>query len=56
MMQEYFHIKDNDLIVIGEILKPHGVKGQLKIKYYGESQKDFLKIKKFFIKESIKNG
>lgn len=44
------------MTIIGKVLKPHGVRGQLKIKHYGESPEEFLTIKRIFVKERIENA
>lgn len=36
-------------IVLGEIIKPHGVKGAVKVRSYADSPESFLKIKKITI-------
>jgi len=44
-------------IVLGEIIKPHGIKGAIKVKSFAESPESFLKIKNIsiFAGSSIKN-
>ena len=32
---------ENDLFSIGKVVKPHGVKGKIKVKYYGEDLSQF---------------
>jgi 16S rRNA processing protein RimM len=32
---------ENDLLPIGKVVKPHGVKGKIKVKYYGEDLNPF---------------
>ena len=42
---------DNDLFVIGEVVKPHGVKGKIKVKYYGEDLDGFSRYRKVILRD-----
>ena len=41
----------NDLIPIGRVVKPHGIKGQIKIRFYNESSKVLEKDSEIWLKK-----
>ena len=45
----------NKKIPLGEILKPHGIKGELKILFYNEESKSLQKDQKVFLESPQKN-
>ena len=45
----------NKKIPLGEILKPHGIKGELKILFYNEESKSLQKNQKVFLESPQKN-
>jgi 16S rRNA processing protein RimM len=45
----------NKKIPLGEILKPHGIKGELKILFYNEDSKSLQKDQKVFLESPQKN-
>lgn len=42
-----------DLFPIGRVIKPHGVKGKLKIEYFGEDLEHFILYREVFIKDRL---
>ncbi len=42
---------ENDLFLIGRVIKPHGVKGKIKIGYFGEDSRQFHLYRKVFIED-----
>ena len=44
---------EKDLLSIGRVVKPHGVKGKMKVKYFGEELNRFLLYRKIFIEDGM---
>ena len=44
-------IAQDEMIEIGRILKPFGVKGDLKVQLYIDQESDLKKVKSFYIKD-----
>ena len=42
---------DNDLFPIGKVIKPHGVKGKVKVKYYGKDLNQFSHYRKVLLQD-----
>jgi len=42
-----------DLFPIGRVIKPHGVRGKIKIKYFGEDSSQFRLYRKVFIEDPL---
>jgi len=42
----------NDLHPIGKVVKPHGVRGQIKVRYYGNDLAHFSQLREIFIEAS----
>lgn len=42
-----------DLVPIGMVIKPHGVKGKMKVEYFGEDLNRFLLYREVFIKDNL---
>jgi 16S rRNA processing protein RimM len=45
-------IREKDLFPIGRVVKPHGVKGKIKVKYFGEDLSRFLLYREVFIEDN----
>jgi 16S rRNA processing protein RimM len=46
---------ENDLFPIGKVIKPHGVKGKVKVKYYGEDLNQFSHYLKVLLRDERGN-
>jgi 16S rRNA processing protein RimM len=44
---------EKDLLPIGRVAKPHGVKGKIKVDYFGEDLNHFLLYREIFIKDPM---
>ncbi len=44
---------DKDFFPIGKVIKPHGVKGRIKVKYFGDDIKQFRFYRKIFLLDTI---
>ena len=44
---------EKDLFPVGKVIKPHGVRGKIKIKYFGEDFSDFPLYRKVFIEDRM---
>jgi 16S rRNA processing protein RimM len=42
---------ENDLFPIGKVIKPHGVKGKVKVKYYGKDLNQFSHYRKVLLQD-----
>ncbi|NWF93405.1 MAG: 16S rRNA processing protein RimM [Syntrophaceae bacterium] len=42
-----------DLLPIGRVVKPHGVKGKIKVEYFGEDLNHFPPVREVFIEDSL---
>ena len=53
-------VSPEDLLLIGKVIRPHGLKGLLKIESYAESPETFLIAGKLFLKgpsgETVEHG
>jgi 16S rRNA processing protein RimM len=45
-------IREKELFPIGRVVKPHGVKGKIKVRYFGEDFNGFILYKEVFIEDS----
>jgi len=45
-------VREKDLFPIGRVVKPHGVKGKIKVKYFGEDLDRFFLYREVFIEDS----
>jgi 16S rRNA processing protein RimM len=45
-------VHERDLFPIGRVVKPHGVKGKIKVKYFGEDLDRFFLYREVFIEDS----
>lgn len=43
---------ENDLLPLGRVIKPHGVKGKMKADYYGDDPRRLLVYREVFIRDS----
>ena len=46
---------ENDLFPIGKVVKPHGIKGKIKVKYYGENPNLFSHYRKVILEDGAGN-
>jgi 16S rRNA processing protein RimM len=46
---------ENNLLPIGRVVKPHGVKGQFKVKYYGEDLTQFSRYREIVLPDGSGN-
>ncbi|OGP56574.1 MAG: 16S rRNA processing protein RimM [Deltaproteobacteria bacterium RBG_13_52_11b] len=46
---------ENDFLPIGKVVKPHGVKGKIKVKYYGEDLNRFSHYRKVILPDGSGN-
>ena len=46
---------ENDLFPIGKVVKPHGVKGKVKVKYYGEDLNQFSHYREVLLQDGRGN-
>jgi 16S rRNA processing protein RimM len=42
-------VMEKDLFPIGRVVKPHGVKGQMKVEYFGDDSAHFSQLREIFI-------
>ena len=42
---------ENDLLIIGKVIKPHGVKGRVKVKYYGGDLTQFSNYREVILRD-----
>jgi 16S rRNA processing protein RimM len=47
---------DEDLVIIGEIAKPHGIRGEVKVYSYSEQPENFKHYKEVVLQEPAENG
>src|SRR4030042_3686966 len=43
---------EKDLLPIGKVVKPHGIRGMIKVKYFGEDVRQFLHYREIFLEDS----
>ena len=46
-------IREKDLFSIGRVVKPHGIKGKIKIEYFGDDPDRFLHYREVFIEDTM---
>ena len=45
-----------DLFPVGKVIKPHGIEGKIKVKYYGEDLKQFSHYREVVLRDGRGNG
>ena len=45
-------VREKDLFPIGRVVKPHGIKGKIKVEYFGEDLDRFFLYRKVFIEDN----
>jgi 16S rRNA processing protein RimM len=46
-------VREKDFLTIGRVVKPHGVKGKIKVDYFGEDPSRFPSFREVFIEDNL---